>query len=148
MADLLFNGSTWTNVDQVLRKLDEVYGRAIEALDLSIIEAYILWSLNVQDGQIPSELARVVGRAPTSFTPTLDKLVLKRLTERRANTADRRSVRIHLTPTGDKISRQVVTSFQATEATIQEYIGADRLSDFLRVVLMLQTMQSKQTGDT
>ncbi|MEO8611655.1 MAG: MarR family transcriptional regulator [Chloroflexota bacterium] len=138
MANLPFDGSFWVNIDRVLRHLDGVYSRAIEELDLDVIEAYILWSLNEQDGQRPSDLARAVGRAVTSFTPILDKLERKALIERRSNSADRRSVRIHLTPTGEKLSRQVAALFQATDTVIKQYIGADELSSFLRVVLVLQ----------
>jgi DNA-binding MarR family transcriptional regulator len=47
-------------------------------------------------------------------------------------------VRIHLTPTGEKLSRQVTALFQATDTTIKQYIGADELSSFLRIVLLMQ----------
>jgi DNA-binding MarR family transcriptional regulator len=148
MAGLPFDGSFWGNIDIALRHLDRVYSRAIEELDLDVIEAYILWSLNEQDGQRPSDLARAVGRAPTSFTPILDGLERKALIERRSNTADRRSVRILLTPTGDKLSRQVTDLMLATDRGIRQYVGTDELDSFLRVVLLLQHLSSTQTADS
>ena len=138
MADLPFNGSFWSNVDKVLRHLDGVYSRAIKDLNLDIIEAYILWSLNEQNGQRPSDLARTVNRGANSFTPILDKLERKALIARRSNTADRRSVRIILTPAGEKLSRQAASRLQATDETLKRSIGAEQLPNFLRVVRVLQ----------
>lgn len=148
MAGLPFDGSFWGNIDMALRHLERVYSRAIEELDLDVIEAYILWSLNEQDGQRPSDLARAVGRAPTSFTPILDGLERKALIERQSNTADRRSVRIILTPTGQKLSRQVTDLMLATDKGIQQYVGAAELSKFLRVVQLLQHLSNTQMANS
>lgn len=148
MADLPFDGSIWSSVDRALRNLERIYGRVIEDFDITITEAHILWSLKEQDGQRPSDLARTVGRAATSFTPMLDKLERKALIERRSNTADRRSIGIYLTPVGDKLGIQVVRLLQATDTTLQEIIVADRLSNFLSVIQTLQTIHNTEEMHT
>src|SRR5574341_1580420 len=84
MDALRFGGSLWCNVDIALRNLDQVYGRGIGDLEVSVTEWYILRALYRQDGQHASELARAIGRAATTFTPLLDGLEAKALVERRA----------------------------------------------------------------
>jgi MarR family len=71
--------AVWVQITVTLTKLTDVYQRAFEHLSISVIEAYILRALYEQDGLRAGELANAVGRAPMSFTPTLDKLEHKEL---------------------------------------------------------------------
>jgi MarR family transcriptional regulator, organic hydroperoxide resistance regulator len=141
MGDSSFDSLTWRNLYLALVNLDQVYTRVIDGLDLTMVEAYVLWSLNEKDGQRATDLGREVGREATSFTPILDKIEERGLLERRNNPADRRSVLIYLTPEGHKVSQKLVSLFKATEATISERIGNDQLTRFLDVVKVLQNIR-------
>lgn len=146
MADSSLDSSTWLNLYIVLGTLDQVYTRVINGLDLTMVESYVLWSLNEKDGQRATDLCRVVGREATSFTPILDSLAANKLVERRKNPADRRSVLIYLTPSGHKLSQQLVDLFKATDMTIHERIGTDQLTTFLAVVQSLQNIAANCAG--
>ena len=139
---LRFNGSIWCNLDVALRNLDQVYGQVVEPLGLTVIEWYILRALYEQDGQHASELARAVGRAATSFTPILDKLQNKGMIERRADPADRRAVRIHLTASANGTREKVLASADEIDTRIRKTVSAGDFKGFQGVLSILQTLSA------
>lgn len=139
-SQLRFDGSIWVNIDIALRRLDQVIGRVIAPLHLTIIEWYILRALFERDGQHASELARAVGRAATSFTPNLDKLQNKSLIERRPDPNDRRAVHIYLTAAGEKLRDEVVRSAEEVDDKLREHFDRNTLETFLNVIAQLQEL--------
>lgn len=146
MINLPLDGSVWRNVDSALRSVDRLYNTPFESLDLNVIQAYILRALYEQDGQRPSDLAQIVGRPPTSFTPILDKLEGKGLIHRSPHPSDRRSIRIYLTASGLKLREPILTGFQEADETIQQQVEADDLSQFLSILHSLQSIRSEGNG--
>ncbi len=137
---LRFNGSVWCNLDIALRNLDQMFGRLIQPLGLTVIEWYILRALYDQDGQHASELARAVGRAATSFTPILDKLQQKDLVERRPDPTDRRAVRIYLTDKGRAMRNDVMRSAEQIDRQVREMFPNGDFDAFQNVLARLQTV--------
>lgn len=141
---LRFNGSVWCNLDIALRNVDQIVRKVVRPLGLTVIEWYILRALYERDGQQASELARAVGRAATSFTPNLDKLQQKKgLIERRADTDDRRAVRIYLTPTAEKMRPAVLDSAQKVDKKIQQSFDPKEYEMFLAVLAGLQSLNGE-----
>ncbi|MDX2138903.1 MAG: MarR family transcriptional regulator [Chloroflexota bacterium] len=143
-SHLRFNGSLWVNLDISLRRLDQVIGRVISSLNLTIIEWYILRALFERDGQHASELARAVGRAATSFTPNLDKLQSKGLIERRPDPTDRRAVHIFLTAEGEKYRAEVHRTAQEVDTMMRRQFASEDLDAFLSVLADLQDLDIDQ----
>jgi MarR family transcriptional regulator, organic hydroperoxide resistance regulator len=139
-SSLRFDGSVWCNLDIALRNLDQLFGRMIQPLGLTVIEWYILRALYEQDGQHASELARAVGRAATSFTPILDKLQQKDLVERRPDPTDRRAVRIYLTVKGHANRDAVTNSAAEIDAHLEEMFPNGDFAAFQNVLAKLQTV--------
>ena len=139
-SNLRFDGSLWVNLDIALRRLDQVIGRLLVPIDISIIEWYILRALYEQDGQHASELAHAVGRAATSFTPNLDKLQNKGLIERRPDPSDRRAVHIHLTEKGRRYEADVVRSADEIDDMLRQRLHGYDLESFLDLVYAIQTL--------
>lgn len=138
---LRFNGSVWCNLDIALRNLDQVFGRVVQPLGLTIIEWYILRALYERDGQHASELARAVGRAATSFTPNLDKLQEKGLIERRPDRQDRRAVHIFLTERGQDYRDDVMSSAEEIDSLISSLFDDEEFDIFQNVLAQLQTLE-------
>lgn len=139
---LRFNGSVWCNLDIALRNLDQIFGRVVQPLGLTIIEWYILRALYERDGQHASELARAVGRAATSFTPNLDKLQEKGLIERRPDPSDRRAVHIYLTQQAEEYREDILESAERIDQQISQLFEEQEFDVFQRVLLELQTMDA------
>lgn len=143
MSALRFNGSVWCNLDVALRNVDQIIRKFVRPLGLTVIEWYILRALYEKDGQQASELARVVGRAATSFTPNLDKLQQKKgLIERRPDPDDRRAVRIYLTPSAEKLRPKVLETAEKVDRHIQDAFDQGEYAIFLSVLAQLQTLNS------
>ncbi len=140
MADLRFSGSVWCNLDVALRNVDEIYKRETLTLGLSVIEWYILRVLYEQDGQMASHLAIAVGRAATSFTPILDHLEQKGLTERRMHPSDRRGVIINLTAKGKALQSEIESIAERVEKKLSEQFGAKEWQSYQHVLANFQTM--------
>lgn len=75
--------------------------------NLTLTSIYVLVSLYAQDEQRASDIARDLKVAPTSFTPTLDRLEAAGLIARSPHASDRRSVVISLTPEAKKFRQAV-----------------------------------------
>ncbi|HYO88199.1 MAG TPA: MarR family winged helix-turn-helix transcriptional regulator [Candidatus Limnocylindrales bacterium] len=147
-TQLRFHGSVWCNLDIALRNLDQLFGRAVKPLGLTIIEWYILRALFERDGQHASELARAVGRAATSFTPNLDKLQDKGLVERRPDATDRRAIHIHLTADGEALREDVMHAASEVDESIRQLFSPDEFQSFLSVLSALQSVEPDYTPDT
>lgn len=93
---------------------------------LSAIEACVLASLYLRDGQKASELAVSVGRLVTSFTPILDRLERAGLVVRRADRVDRRAVTIWLTKSGEALRETITQALLDVESQM-----ASELYDWL-----------------
>lgn len=140
VSTLRFNGSVWCNLDIALRNLDQVFGRVVQPLGLTIIEWYILRALYDRDGQHASELARAVGRAATSFTPNLDKLQDKGLIERRPDPSDRRAVHIYLTRQGHALREDVLQSAEEIDTMIEGLFDDEEFDIFQNTLAQMQTL--------
>ena len=141
MAELYFTGSLWCNIDIALRRVTSLYERETEALGLTVVEWYILRALYEQDGQMPSQLARIVGRPPTSFTPSLDKIEKAGLIERRQNPTDRRSIKIFLTAKGKALRDEVVEGADRIDNKLRQEFSDKNWQIYERVTALLQTLE-------
>jgi DNA-binding MarR family transcriptional regulator len=140
ISSLRFGGSVWCNMDIALRNVDQLFNRAVQPLQISVIEWYILRALYEQDGQHASELARSVGRAATSFTPNLDKLQDKGFIERRPDPSDRRAVRIFLTEEAISKRSEILGAAEDLDQQIESLFGAENFGTFLGVLATLQNI--------
>jgi DNA-binding MarR family transcriptional regulator len=138
---LKFNGSVWCNLDIALRNMDQLFGRVVQPLGLTIIEWYILRALYERDGQHASELARAVGRAATSFTPNLDKLQDKGFVERKPDSSDRRAVRIFLTDKALEMKSELVSGAKDLDQRVRQLFDSRDFEVFQEVIHQLQTLE-------
>lgn len=99
--------SIWLALDRASRNLERVISDQASRLGLSAMDCHVLLALYINDGVHPSELAAIVGRQATSFTPNLDSLERKGLIERRDDPNDRRAVLIFLTAKARAIEESV-----------------------------------------
>jgi DNA-binding MarR family transcriptional regulator len=125
MQTLRFDGSIWCNLDVALRQIDQYYRHMIRPEGLSVIEWYVLRALYETDGQHASALANAVGRAATSFTPNLDKLVQKGFIERRQDDNDRRAVCIYLTQLAQDHREEIIANAAEVDGSIRAMFNDD-----------------------
>ncbi len=76
-------------------------------LDLTLEMMQVLHYLWGHDGVSQQEIARAANRDKATMTAMLDNLVRRDLVERRADSHDRRTNRVVLTPKGQALEQQV-----------------------------------------
>ena len=89
---------------------------------LNLQQMILLERLYKLDCQRPTDLAKYMGQPPTSFTPILDRLEIRSLIARVADTEDRRAVKIVLTGTGKKAAlvNAITATLEKIEAEFKE----------------------------
>jgi MarR family transcriptional regulator for hemolysin len=112
-------------------------GFTLTAQDFGIL--YRLWR---QDGLKQKEIAALMGRDKTTITRRLDGLVKKKLLERRADSADRRIFRIHLTHEGKIVVRHLIDAVQRFH---RELTGEIPEEDWQTTLRTLQAISHKIT---
>jgi DNA-binding MarR family transcriptional regulator len=104
--------------EAMFRMMVERYQRHLSELDLTMVQAQVLRQL--YSGSLSTgELASVLGISAPAVTQLTDRLIRKRLIERRSTPADRRSVMVALTPKG----KRAIDRFR------------EKRGDFLRIAL-------------
>ncbi len=113
------------------RALVAVAARSLADLaeDVTLPQYRALVELAARGPQRPADLASALGVDPSTATRMCDRLVRKQLVQRRRISADRRGVRISLTPAGRTLVEEVTRRRRAEIAQIlQRMPRADRAS--------------------
>jgi len=146
LETLRFDGCIATNIEQAYRHLEQVYEQLIAPLGLTILEWYALRALYQEDGLSASHLAALVCRHPSSMTALLDRMEEKHLLRRKADTTDRRSVRIFLTDQGRAFRPQVESIATQLNALIHDLITPEQMETFHHVLSVLQNVTLPDTS--
>ena len=97
--------------------------------------------LNFERGGTPStQLGPRMGMEKTSLSRLLNNLEAQGMIERRADDADRRIVRIHLTAAGKKERDRARTAVRSFNAWIAEQLGGDRTARLLQDLQQLNDL--------
>ncbi len=141
-SNLRFDGSVWCNLQIAFRQVDKLFTDELQDTGLAVVELYILRALYEEDGRTASQLAIAVGRAPTSFTPNIDKLEEKKLIERRLDPKDRRAIRLHLTQEAEARRDEVIGLAHRVDKKVAKNFTPEDFRSFLRVLATFQTLDS------
>ena len=139
-AVLRFDGCMATNIEQVYRRLEQVYERLISPLGLSVLEWYALRALYAEDGLSASHLAHLVCRHPSSMTALLDRMEEKGLVRRQVDEHDRRSVRVFLTAAGQRLEPQIRAVIDDLAHLLGDSITPEQMDTFHYVLCVLQNI--------
>ena len=130
----------WYHAQLVFGLVDNIYRAAISPFGLTVIEWHVVHELYARDGQQPTDLARLVGRSTTSFTPILDGLERKAWINRRHLPIDRRAVFIHLTDHARQQQAGMETSLVTLETQLREQLSQVELDSVQAIQTKLETL--------
>jgi MarR family transcriptional regulator, organic hydroperoxide resistance regulator len=143
VADQSLSQSLWYHSHMLSVVVESLYRTVIENLDLTVIEWHVLQELYAEDAQRPSELARSIARAPTSFTPILDNLMKKGWVYRQPDPADRRTIRIYLTPQAQQFRSKFAESQAELEALVRARVTASEVEQIKHMGQRLETRRKR-----
>ena len=117
--------------DAMFRTIMERYQRHLNELDLTMVQAQVLRLLHA--GSLSTgELAAELGISAPAVTQLTDRLIRKRLIERKSAVADRRSVLVVLTTKG----KRAIDRFREKRGDIFR-VALDRLTEVDRAEVMV-----------
>lgn len=95
----------------------------VKAAGVPVMVWRVLAVLHGTDGVTVGELsARCLAKQPT-LTKVIDRMVAEGLVTRGADTADRRRVRVHLTPAGERRAATLIADARAHQARLVAAMG-------------------------
>ena len=105
---------------QATHRLLEALDSELADLRLSAAEINALACFAGRPARTVRELVTATAQRPSTLTGVLDRLERRGLIERAANPADRRSIRVRLTPAGGRHYARVADAFEAVEQRLPE----------------------------
>lgn len=121
-----------------MRKISRIYAEGLAAYEVTPAQLFMLSCLDCQNGQKPSELAEEVQLDASSMTGLLDRTEKAKLIRRMRDPADRRALRIYLTPQGKETVqrlRPVITQLQ--QKIHKDFFGGysdEQIASFLEML--------------
>jgi len=103
-------------------------------LDLTLEMVQVLRYLWGRDGVSQQDIARAANRDKATMTAMLDNLVRRGLVERRADSHDRRTNRVVLTPEGQALEQQVKPLIAEMYGVAGQGVAPDQLRTCLEVL--------------
>ncbi|WP_207395167.1 MarR family winged helix-turn-helix transcriptional regulator [Bremerella alba] len=121
----------WKKDDQLcfhlgvaMRKISRIYAEGLAAYEVTPAQLFMLSCLDSRNGQKPSELAEEVQLDASSMTGLLDRTEKAQLIRRMRDPADRRALRIYLTPQGtETLQRLKPVIKQLQEKVHEDFFG-------------------------
>lgn len=122
----------------------------VRARGLRVPEWRVLACLKDSDGQMVTQLAALALMEQSRLTRIIDQMAARELVLRKSDAADRRRVRVYLTPQGERLATELVEAARSHEAGILVQLGADEarmLKDVLKRIHALHTPGSTAAAE-
>lgn len=128
------------NVKVCWHAISRMYNTEAAQFDITTSIGFVLLNINPQEGTPATKIAPLLGLEARSLTRILKSMEEKGLICKKADSQDKRSVRIVLTEKGlekREISRQTVRHFNQK---VREKIPAKELATFFKVISRINRM--------
>jgi DNA-binding MarR family transcriptional regulator len=112
--------------------------RKLAGLRLSQAEAHVLAHLAPAGGGTIADLHRGFGHRRSTLTSIIDRLEMRGLVTRSPDRADRRSVRVTLTPPGRRVARRVLHAVRRVETQAFGRVSAAAARGFWQTIDALE----------
>lgn len=98
--------------------------------DLDLGESNVLWALGYRGPLRPMDIADMFAMRRPNVSKVLNRLEARGLVERQAEASDKRSVRIHLTSSGERASRRLYEAGDMQIAELTRGWSEEEIRDF------------------
>jgi len=137
---MLFKDCLCFQVGRVSRKMTKVTREKVAPYGLTTTQFFLLSALYEGDGVLISALAGKVALDKGTLTGLLDRLERDDLIERRADSSDRRAIRIFLRQKAEGLRDELTEIYHENNAYFLSLLTEEEKSVFERVVEKLETV--------
>jgi len=132
------NPDLLTSLHDVARLIRTLADRRARAHGMTRAQWMILVRLNRRDGLTQRELAEILEVEPITVGRLVDRLAARELVERRADPADRRVWRLHLTPTAAPVLAEIEAVRADFEAEATRGLSPEDRAAALRALQLMK----------
>ena len=138
---------TYDLVKEVFILLDDGDRRCLKQYNLTPVQFYALWWLEDTPGMTLGELSRGLLCSKSNVTRVVDRMERKDLLVRERDKADRRVIRVSLTPAGKQLCREA-SQIQASHVSARMSVLPEAdLADLLGLLRTLKSALESQLGE-
>jgi DNA-binding MarR family transcriptional regulator len=112
----------WVTIRELFKFLQFRDRDSMTACGLSVAQCYTVDAIGMQGQLTLNELAETLYITPSTASRTVDELVRRGLVERRQDSADRRAIRLSLTPPGQALDEALRRHLIRRQMTILEQL--------------------------
>ncbi len=127
---------TWQAIAKMYNEEAAKYGA-------TMAEGYVLLSIDLEKGTPSTALGPKMGMESTSLSRIVKNLEGRGLIERRANPQDRRSMLVHLTPSGLEKRAEAKAAVIAFNEAIFEELPDEKLTHFFDVIQAIDRLVAR-----
>jgi len=127
----------WATIRELFKFLQFRDRDAMTACGLSVAQCYTVDAIGMQGQLTLNDLAETLYITPSTASRTVDDLVRKGLVERRQDPADRRAIRLSLTPQGQALYEALRHHLIQRQMTILEQLDPDSRRSVLTALQQL-----------
>jgi DNA-binding MarR family transcriptional regulator len=127
---MIFKDCMCFQLGAVSRKITRYYKDRIAPLGLTHGQFFMLVALLDEDGALPSHLADKTALDRPTTTGLLDRLERDGWIERRLDTSDRRTLRVHLTPKALEKRETILSIFQEINGRFMQRFSPSEWEQF------------------
>jgi DNA-binding MarR family transcriptional regulator len=127
----------WVTIRELFKFLQFRDRDAMTACGLSVAQCYAVDAIGMQGRLTLNELAETLYITPSTASRTVDDLVRKGVVERRQDRADRRAIRLSLTPPGQALYEALRRHLIQRQMSILEQLDPDGRHSVLKALQQL-----------
>ena len=136
---MLFKDCLCFQVGRVARKMSRITRERVAPYGLTTAQFFLLTALYEEDGILISALASKVALDKATLTGLLDRLERDDLAERRADSGDRRAIRVHLTAKAEGLRGELTELYHDNNGIFLSLLSQEEKDAFEWVVNKLET---------
>ncbi len=135
---MLFKDCLCFQVGRIARKMTRVTRDRLAPYGLTTTQFFLLTALYEEDGIPISALAQKVALDKATLTGLLDRLERDGLAERKADRADRRAIRVYLTPKAESLRVKLTELYHQNNGMFLSLLTSEERDVFERTVAKLE----------
>lgn len=135
--EFVIEDSLGYRVNRAARAMAQLLADELRPGGVGVGQWAVLMFLWARDGMSQAELSRVVAIEPPTMVRTIDRMVRDGLVERRADSADARISRIHLTDRGRRLRDELIPKAVAVNERMLARLSASEGRTLLKLLAKL-----------
>ena len=140
---MLFKDCLCFSVGKAARIMSRITKDQLISYGLTSSQFFLLTALYEKDGLLISTLSQKVALDKATLTGVLDRLERDGFTERKADSEDRRAIKIHLTAKAEKLREELTELYHDNNCMFLSLLTQKEKEVFLRVINKLDTADFK-----